>query len=67
MKVDIIQHRVECNGKNTASHAAVLAPDDVTIYAFPDVPVYDKSKVRDILISRVTNRVRAFVAYVIHR
>ena len=39
-KVDIIKHPCEVDGKSTAVHAAILAPYDVTIYQFPDIPDY---------------------------
>ncbi|KAI5635350.1 DTW domain-containing protein [Phthorimaea operculella] len=41
IKVDIIKHRREIDGKSTAAHAAVLAPEDVTVYTFPEVPKYE--------------------------
>lgn len=41
VKVDIIKHRREIDGKSTAAHAAVLAPKDVNIYTYPNVPEYD--------------------------
>lgn len=40
IKVDIIKHRREIDGKSTAAHAAVLAPKDVKVYTYPDVPDY---------------------------
>ncbi|XP_021196814.3 tRNA-uridine aminocarboxypropyltransferase 1 [Helicoverpa armigera] len=40
IKVDIIKHRREIDGKSTSAHAAVLAPNDVTVYTYPDVPEY---------------------------
>ncbi|GBP31246.1 DTW domain-containing protein 1 [Eumeta japonica] len=40
VKVDIIKHRREIDGKSTAAHAAILAPDDVTIHTYPNVPNY---------------------------
>ncbi|RVE51434.1 hypothetical protein evm_003835 [Chilo suppressalis] len=40
IKVDIIKHKREIDGKSTAAHAAVLAPDDVNIYTYPHVPHY---------------------------
>lgn len=40
IKVDIIKHANEVDGKSTAVHAAILAPDDVTIYTYPSVPDY---------------------------
>ncbi|XP_025419163.1 DTW domain-containing protein 1 [Sipha flava] len=41
-KIDIIKHRREIAGKSTAIHAALLAPDDVTIYIYPNLPKYTK-------------------------
>ncbi|XP_066268932.1 tRNA-uridine aminocarboxypropyltransferase 1-like [Branchiostoma lanceolatum] len=45
-KVDIIKHPKEVDGKSTAAHAAILAPDDVRIYTYPIIPEFsDPSKV----------------------
>jgi len=45
-KVDIIKHPYEVDGKSTAVHAAILAPHNVTVYQFPDIPDYtNQSKV----------------------
>ncbi|KAJ8954345.1 hypothetical protein NQ318_011016 [Aromia moschata] len=41
-KIDIIKHKREIDGKSTAGHAAVLAPDHVTIYTYPDIPDYNE-------------------------
>ena len=41
-KVDIIKDPREVDGKSTAVHAAVLAPRDVTVYQFPDIPDYSR-------------------------
>ncbi|EZA56690.1 hypothetical protein DMN91_000159 [Ooceraea biroi] len=38
IKIDIIKHPNEVDGKSTAIHAAILAPDDVTIYRYPEFP-----------------------------
>jgi hypothetical protein len=38
--IDIIKHSREIDGKSTAIHAALLAPDDVTIYTYPCIPDY---------------------------
>ncbi len=35
-----IKHPREVPGKSTATHARVLAPDNVSIHIFPDVPAY---------------------------
>lgn len=40
VKVDIIKHQREIDGKSTSAHAAVLAPYDVSVYTYPDVPEY---------------------------
>ncbi|XP_313569.6 tRNA-uridine aminocarboxypropyltransferase 1 [Anopheles gambiae] len=40
VKIDVIKHRNEIDGKSTAVHAAILAPDDVKIYTYPDIPDY---------------------------
>ncbi|CAM1154116.1 DTWD1 (predicted) [Pycnogonum litorale] len=44
-KIDIIKHEKESEGKSTACHAAILAPDDVTIYIYPNIPNYQNKKV----------------------
>jgi len=38
IKIDIIKHPREIDGKSTAVHAAILAPRDVKIYTYPDFP-----------------------------
>ncbi|XP_058129850.1 tRNA-uridine aminocarboxypropyltransferase 1 [Anopheles ziemanni] len=40
VKVDVIKHKNEIDGKSTAVHAAILAPDDVKIYTYPEIPDY---------------------------
>lgn len=45
VKIDIIKHPNETDGKSTAIHAKILAPSDVTIYTYPCIPDYDKGKV----------------------
>lgn len=42
VKVVIIKHPNETDGKSTAIHAKILAPDDVSIYTFPCIPEFDK-------------------------
>ena len=39
--MDIVKHAREVDGKSTAIHAAILAPDDVTVYTYPCIPDYD--------------------------
>uniref|UniRef100_A0A3P8RLH5 tRNA-uridine aminocarboxypropyltransferase 1 n=1 Tax=Amphiprion percula TaxID=161767 RepID=A0A3P8RLH5_AMPPE len=45
VKIDIIKHPNETDGKSTAIHAKILAPGDVTIYTYPCIPEYEKDKV----------------------
>lgn len=45
MKIDIIKHKHEIDGKSTAAHAAVLAPNDVRVFTYPDIPNYKSSNV----------------------
>lgn len=45
VKIDIIKHPNETDGKSTAIHAKILAPSDVTIYTYPCIPKFDKDKV----------------------
>lgn len=40
IKIDIIKHEKEIDGKSTAIHAPILAPDDVQIYTYPNIPDY---------------------------
>jgi DTW domain len=53
IKVDIIKHAKEIDGKSTSAHAAVLAPDDVAIYTFPCIPDYDQTKEK-VMISAIS-------------
>ena len=41
IKVDVIKHEQERDGKSTALHAKILAPDDVEVYGFKDMPKYE--------------------------
>ncbi|KAK9512128.1 hypothetical protein O3M35_000624 [Rhynocoris fuscipes] len=43
LKVDIIKHSREIDGKSTAVHAAVICPEDVKVYTYPSIPTYDCS------------------------
>ncbi|XP_041841826.1 tRNA-uridine aminocarboxypropyltransferase 1 [Melanotaenia boesemani] len=45
VKMDIIKHPNETDGKSTAIHAKILAPNDVTIYTYPCIPEYENDKV----------------------
>ncbi|XP_034417733.1 DTW domain-containing protein 1 [Cyclopterus lumpus] len=45
VKIDIIKHPNETDGKSTAIHAKILAPNDVTIYTYPCIPDYEKDQV----------------------
>ncbi|NXY87699.1 DTWD1 protein, partial [Alcedo cyanopectus] len=44
LKIDIIKHPNETDGKSTAVHAKLLAPDDVTIYKYPCIPEYQQKR-----------------------
>ena len=51
VKIDVIKHPSECDGKSTAAHAGVVAPDHVSIYTYPVIPDFnDKERVRQPLI-----------------
>uniref|UniRef100_UPI003AAF9C26 tRNA-uridine aminocarboxypropyltransferase 1 n=1 Tax=Centroberyx gerrardi TaxID=166262 RepID=UPI003AAF9C26 len=45
VKIDIIKHPNETDGKSTAIHAKILAPSDVTIYTYPCIPEYERDNV----------------------
>nr|XP_023014124.1 DTW domain-containing protein 1 [Leptinotarsa decemlineata] len=45
IKIDIIKHKNEIDGKSTAGHAAILAPEDVSIYTYPNIPDYRNENV----------------------
>ena len=45
VKIDIIKHPNETDGKSTAIHAKILAPDDVDIYTYPCIPDFETDKV----------------------
>ncbi|XP_066250947.1 tRNA-uridine aminocarboxypropyltransferase 1 [Euwallacea similis] len=45
LKIDIIKHKHEIDGKSTASHAALLASEDVKIYTYPNIPDYTNEAV----------------------
>ncbi|XP_064221723.1 tRNA-uridine aminocarboxypropyltransferase 1 isoform X1 [Aotus nancymaae] len=42
LKIDIIKHPNETDGKSTAIHAKLLAPEFVNIYTYPCVPEYEE-------------------------
>ncbi|KAF4530974.1 hypothetical protein B566_EDAN018984, partial [Ephemera danica] len=50
IKIDILKHAREIDGKSTAAHAALLAPDDVSIYTYPCIPDYDCSSGKVVLV-----------------
>ncbi|KAG0324246.1 DTW domain-containing protein 1 [Dissophora globulifera] len=41
IKIDIIKHEQERDGKSTALHAKLLAPVDVEVYGWKDMPAYE--------------------------
>ncbi|XP_054166838.1 tRNA-uridine aminocarboxypropyltransferase 1-like [Oppia nitens] len=44
VKVDIIKHIQEVDGKSTCPHAAIISPEDCRIHTFPDIPHWDYQK-----------------------
>uniref|UniRef100_A0A2D4NF04 tRNA-uridine aminocarboxypropyltransferase 1 n=4 Tax=Micrurus spixii TaxID=129469 RepID=A0A2D4NF04_9SAUR len=44
LKIDIIKHPNETDGKSTAVHAKLLASEDVTIYTYPCIPDYEETQ-----------------------
>ncbi|XP_069767916.1 tRNA-uridine aminocarboxypropyltransferase 1 [Narcine bancroftii] len=49
LKIDIIKHPNETDGKSTAVHAKLLAEDDVNIYTYPCMPEY-KDKNHEVVV-----------------
>lgn len=41
LKIDIIKHEHEIDGKSTSAHAAIIAPEDVKVYTYPNIPNYE--------------------------
>jgi len=41
VRVEVVKHHAEVDGKSTAVHAAIIAPTSVTIRTYPDIPDYD--------------------------
>ncbi|XP_029431570.1 DTW domain-containing protein 1 [Rhinatrema bivittatum] len=50
LKIDIIKHPNETDGKSTAVHAKLLAPEDVTIYTYPCIPEYEDKRHEIVLV-----------------
>ncbi|XP_048825251.1 tRNA-uridine aminocarboxypropyltransferase 1 [Brienomyrus brachyistius] len=50
VKIDIIKHPHETDGKSTAVHAKLIAPDDVTVYTYPCIPEYENEKYKVVLV-----------------
>uniref|UniRef100_H3B415 tRNA-uridine aminocarboxypropyltransferase 1 n=1 Tax=Latimeria chalumnae TaxID=7897 RepID=H3B415_LATCH len=50
LKVDIIKHPHETDGKSTAVHAKLLAPDDVSVYTYPCIPEYEDERHEIVLV-----------------
>lgn len=44
LKIDIIKHPNETDGKSTAVHAKLISPDDVSIYTYPCIPEYEDKR-----------------------
>ncbi|TKR80231.1 hypothetical protein L596_014337 [Steinernema carpocapsae] len=43
VSVDVIKHRMEKNGKSTAIHCLLTAPDSTRIFDSPDLPDYSNA------------------------
>ncbi|MBN3270975.1 DTWD1 protein, partial [Polyodon spathula] len=50
LKIDIIKHPNETDGKSTAVHAKLIAPDDVSIYTYPCIPEYEDKRHEIVLV-----------------
>ncbi|XP_076850078.1 tRNA-uridine aminocarboxypropyltransferase 1 [Brachyhypopomus gauderio] len=50
LKIDIIKHPNETDGKSTAVHAKLIAPDDVSIYTYPCIPDLDGNTENVVLV-----------------
>lgn len=48
-QIDIVKHPGEIEGKSTAVHAKLLAPDHVNIHIYPDIPDYTKVGEKEVL------------------
>ncbi|XP_068131515.1 tRNA-uridine aminocarboxypropyltransferase 1 isoform X2 [Hyperolius riggenbachi] len=57
VKIDIIKHPNETDGKSTAIHAKLLAHEDVTIYTYPCIPDYNSHKHEIVLVFPSPNSV----------
>ena len=42
LQINIVKHPGEIEGKSTAVHAKLVAPDHVNIHIYPDIPDYTK-------------------------
>ncbi|XP_077487921.1 tRNA-uridine aminocarboxypropyltransferase 1 [Amblyomma americanum] len=45
VQIAIVKHAGEVDGKSTAAHLPVLAPEHVRIYTFPDIPAFNPADV----------------------
>ncbi|KAJ1964781.1 hypothetical protein IWQ62_002837 [Dispira parvispora] len=50
VKLQIYKHHLERDGKSTAVHAKIIAPDDVTIHTYPNVPLNLENIERSVLL-----------------
>ncbi|KAI8645598.1 DTW domain-containing protein [Parasitella parasitica] len=39
--LDVIKHHKELDGKSTAIHARIIAPDDVEVHTWPQIPAFE--------------------------
>ncbi|XP_011499523.1 PREDICTED: DTW domain-containing protein 1 isoform X2 [Ceratosolen solmsi marchali] len=54
IKIDIIKHIQEIDGKSTAIHAAIIAPEDVKIYTYPNFPEFSETEKAVLIFPSVT-------------
>ncbi|KAM8780397.1 tRNA-uridine aminocarboxypropyltransferase 1 [Rhynchonycteris naso] len=50
LEIDIIKHPNETDGKSTAVHAKLLAPEFVNIYTYPCIPEYEEKDHEVVLV-----------------
>jgi len=62
LKIDIVKHPNEKDGKSTAVHAKMLAKEDVNIYTYPSMPDYRNLK-EDVVLLYPSNEAKPLEYY----